>query len=77
MMPVRGGPIDPPWCEDVREDTVLDEAKVDKWAAIEELHYSECPVSIAAGKRLMSTCCLCLEIEEADRAARLEIKRED
>lgn len=41
----------------------------DQWEKIQDNHYPECPVSIAAGKKLISTCCMCPQIEAAQKEA--------
>ncbi len=42
----------------------------DKWEKLEDEHYPECPVSIAAGKRRISTLCVCDEIKKANDSAK-------
>lgn len=41
----------------------------DKWEKIEDHHYPECPVAIAAKKKIISTLCVCGEIEKANKSA--------
>ena len=38
----------------------------DQWSKIQDEHYPECPVSIAAEGKRISTCCLCSKIEIAE-----------
>lgn len=39
------------------------------WEKIGDEHYPECPTSIAAGKKLKSTVCVCAEIKIANDSA--------
>lgn len=41
----------------------------DIWVKIADNHFPECPVSIAAVKKLKSTLCVCDKIEEANKSA--------
>jgi hypothetical protein len=45
----------------------------DKFKHIEDTHYPECPMSIAAAQKRLSTCCLCANIERAEKDAQIEI----
>ncbi len=44
-----------------------------KWEKIEDEHYPECPVSIGASKRRVSTLCLCAQIEVAEDSVLEEV----
>lgn len=44
----------------------------DVWGKIEDQHYAECPMSIAAAKKLRSSCCMCGPLEKALKDAKID-----
>lgn len=42
------------------------------WEGIIETHYDECPMAIAAHKKIKSTLCVCKELGIAEMDARIE-----
>lgn len=41
----------------------------DSWEKMQDSHFPECPVSIAAGERRISTLCVCAELAKANDSA--------